>query len=236
MKKEKISDFKYHCKGMKISFILIDSETVFFSPSFFWSDWHKLKSKFTCIDIGIRKLTHNSRKKNYRFIYCASSWNRAVCFIDFHLYSVFVACKCHVIDFRSIRLVNQSALCAACTNAKYSRIRHVFVYWDFLLACTFGISGSSERVAAAGKKAYKQKQCIENGSLWRVFNGLISIVYTFTDFYDLDSHTRCKSIKMLGVFSTFIIISIIIKHRSHTRQALVVTMMPHHMHTRYRIN
>lgn len=50
----------------------------------------------------------------------------------------------------------------------YSRIRHVFVYWDFLQCRE---SGAAKKHCSTNKK-----QCIENGSHWRAFNGLISIV------------------------------------------------------------
>lgn len=117
-------------------------------------------------------------KKNHGFI-CASSWNRAVYFIDSNFDSLVV--KYHVIDFRSIRW-NQSTFIF---NISYRSVENLyssnppcFVYWDFLRLYL---------ESNAKKKSTSQNNSVENGSLRRAFNELLFSLCTFTDFYDLDA-------------------------------------------------
>lgn len=130
-----------------------------------------------------------------------SSWNRAVCFIDFNIFPhiTWVKMSCYRFPKYSFETKVLFVFIVSYTNAKYSWIRHVFVYWDFLLIHT----SIAMQLEQGRKKFYKQKQCIENGSLWRAFNGFIFIVFTFADSYDLDLHTsmhEMHSIQMVEFF------------------------------------
>lgn len=152
--------------------------------------------KAICIYRQIRK---SIKKKNHKFI-CKSSWNKAVCFLDFNLFRCFFA----FLDLNVMLSISEVfAVAGKITfsfifkrlfmyiftkrrNA-YSRIRHVFVYQGTFFSCIYQSIRETERVKKKHeKKFHKQKQCIENGSLCRAFNELLFSLCIFTDFNSFD--------------------------------------------------
>lgn len=134
--------------------------------------------KANSILINVRKPLQREKeqKKNHRFN-CASSWNRAVCFIDlnFSLYRFRLEMSC----YRFPKYLLETKVLFVSHRFMHKCSVFIIPPCFCLLRLSSHVTWKRCREWNIKKKTaiHKQKQCIENGSLWRAFNRLISIVY-----------------------------------------------------------
>lgn len=160
-------------------------------------------------------IAHRNREKNNAAIQLCKQLNQGGLFYWFQFFFLYrwMEMPCYRFPKYLLKTEVLFVFIVSYTNAyySYSRIRHVFVYWDFLLMQVESDAESEQKII------HKQKQCIENGSHWRAFNGLVSIVYIqrLLRFYTYD---RCRALKTAVCFLLLFFYQVI-------RQAMLVTII-----------
>lgn len=133
---------------------------------------------------------------------------------QFLFISLYFGVKCHVIDFRSICCSQRRFFFIPNwnTNAKKCIMQQsamfLFSSRDFLLM--YLESNARER-ASCKKRVHKQKQCIENGSLWRAFNELRFHCVHIHRFQQFRYTVWCKALQRVLV-STHFFLSLLFIH------------------------